>query len=447
MTDTDRQQEEFAENLFKRSSGIARVFKLDFAACRIIPGSSAQKRAQELILEAIAQPDSLNCDLYRKKAQQFGVTDISPSAALWMEKAEKEYSCRKLMIEQEMAQCQASAIREQLRRCYIDAAALSIARGDISTGKQSLQQCKEYCGSIKQSVDVSLAYLELALISSEWNVAASILNRNELLVISKDDSGSIESSKVRAAHGLHALSQSANLYSAARHFLSVSASLGDSFNTVVHVEEISTYAILCALASFSRDELKQLVLGNIRAKALLELQPGLCEAVQNTVNGRYAEAREAVERIRCDLVLDESIAPYVDVIYRGIQMRSMVSYITPYIVADLRIMAGTFKRSLQEIVKDVAELISKQTVSGRIDAQELTYTKHAADPRKAAVSRILHDGRTFLVESRSLVLRSALLKADVVARFDVAREREREAPPSHFRDRVDVHEIMAARVD
>ena len=127
-------------------------------------------------------------------------------------------------------------------------------------------------------------------------------------------------------------------------------------------------------------------------------------------------------------------------------MRSMVSYITPYIVADLRIMAGTFKRSLQEIVKDVAELISQQTVSGRIDAQELTYTKHTADPRKAAVSRILHDGRTFLVESRSLVMRSALLKADVVARFDVSRERERE-PPSHSRDRVDVHEMMEARVD
>jgi len=98
----------------------------------------------------------------------------------------------------------------------------------------------------------------------------------------------------------------------------------------------------------------------------------------------------------------------------------------------LRIMAGTFKRSLQEIVKDVAELISLKAVSGRIDAQELTYTKYTDDPRKAALSRILDDGRNFLVESRSLLMRSALIKADVVARADMVR-----AP---IRDRVDVQE-------
>jgi len=432
MNDSDRQQREFAENLFARLIGIVRVSKLDYASSRFQSGSSAEKRARELILEAIAQPDSLNCDLYRRKAQQFGIVDISPNAAAWLEKAEKDYSIRKLMIEQEMAQCQASAIREQLRRCYLDAAAVSIARGETSSGKQFLQQCKEYCGNIKQNVEVSLASIELALITSDWNAASSILNRNELLVFLKDDTGSVEASKVRAAHGLLALSQSSNLQAAAHHFLSVSASLGDSFNTVVHVEEISTYAIVCSLASFSRDDLKQFVLGNVRAKALLELQPGLYEVVQNTVNGRYAEAREAIERIRCDLVLDEFIAPSVDAIYRGIQTRSMVSYITPYVVADLRIMAGTFKRSLQEIVKDVAELISLKAVSGRIDAQELTYTKYTDDPRKAALSRILDDGRNFLVESRSLLMRSALIKADVVARADMVR-----AP---IRDRVDVQE-------
>jgi COP9 signalosome complex subunit 1 len=412
----DHRQRDFIESINSRYKGIARVKRLCFLVDRVNAGSVAQKRAQELVLDAIAQPESLNCDLFRQKVIAYGST-ISPHHTAWLEKAEKDFSIRKLMIEQEMAQCQASQIREQLRRCHVDAAAISIAHGDIVLGKQHLQHAKDYCTNSKQMIDVSLASIELALLSSDWVIASSLLTRNELLAVSKDDNQNIEEvSKVRVAQGILALVQSLNLSVAARHFLSVSASLGDSLNTVVHIDDISTYAIVCALGSFSRDELKQHVLGNARAKALLELQPGLCEAVKNTVNGRYSEARDALEAIHGDLLLDEFIAPFVDTIYRGMQMRSMVSYITPYTVVDLRIMATTFKRSHQEIVKDAAELIKANFVSGRIDAQELTLTRHTADPREIALNRILDDGRIFLAEAMGLVLRGSMTKEQLLLR-------------------------------
>lgn len=67
---------------------------------------------------------------------------------------------------------------------------------------------------------------------------------------------------------------------AARKFVDVSPELGSSFDGVVAPEDIAVYGGLCALATFSRSEMKRRVLENTSFKNFLDLVPQVCDIVQ-----------------------------------------------------------------------------------------------------------------------------------------------------------------------
>ena len=60
---------------------------------------------------------------------------------------------------------------------------------------------------------------------------------------------------------------------AARKFVEVVPELGSSFDGVVAPEDIAVYGGLCALATFSREEMKRKVLDNSSFKNFLDLVP------------------------------------------------------------------------------------------------------------------------------------------------------------------------------
>lgn len=51
------------------------------------------------------------------------------------------------------------------------------------------------------------------------------------------------------------------------------AELGSQFNEVIAPQDVATYGGLCALASFTRQELKEKVVDNIGFREFLELVP------------------------------------------------------------------------------------------------------------------------------------------------------------------------------
>lgn len=58
--------------------------------------------------------------------------------------------------------------------------------------------------------------------------------------------------------------------------MDVSADLGSSFDRVLAPEDIAVYGGLCALATFSREEMKRRVLDNASFKNFLDLMPQVC---------------------------------------------------------------------------------------------------------------------------------------------------------------------------
>lgn len=76
-----------------------------------------------------------------------------------------------------------------------------------------------------------------------------------------------------SCRNLHLLADQTHRMQAASKFVDVSPELGSSFDGVVAPEDMAVYGGLCALATFSREEMKRRVLDNTSFKNFLDLVP------------------------------------------------------------------------------------------------------------------------------------------------------------------------------
>lgn len=109
-------------------------------------------------------------------------------------------------------------------------------------------------------------------------------------------------SKVRVLRGLTFLAQQ-NYEAVAREFLAVSPAALEGGADLLHPDDAGLVGGLCALATYSRDELRGSVLSSSLVKALLEAHPAVRYAIQAFVNSQYADVRRCLEavRVRCTL--------------------------------------------------------------------------------------------------------------------------------------------------
>lgn len=68
--------------------------------------------------------------------------------------------------------------------------------------------------------------------------------------------------------------------------MDVAPELGSSFDGVVAPEDIAVYGGLCALATFSREEMRQRVLDNASFKNFFDLVPQVCTRMMRSVRSK-----------------------------------------------------------------------------------------------------------------------------------------------------------------
>jgi COP9 signalosome complex subunit 1 len=108
--------------------------------------------------------------------------------------------------------------------------------------------------------------------------------------------------KLKASSGLAHLDLS-KYSAAARDFLSIGEELvGHQYGDVLSANDIAVYGGLCALASFSRAELKRLVLDNVGFRQYLELEPHIRDLIQGFYNSNYAQCLDIMEKWRVSKV-------------------------------------------------------------------------------------------------------------------------------------------------
>ena len=194
---------------------------------------------------------------------------------------------------------------------------------------------------------------------------------------------------------------------AAKHFIRAQIDHCD-YTEVLSSWNVAVYGGLCALATFSRQELHKQIILNTSFKQFLELEPQLRDIILKFHQSKYAQCLQLLEDMKDTFMLDMYLAPHVKTLYSRIRSRGLVQYFSPYKSASLQRMATAFNTSVSDLEDELTTLILEGHMQARIDSHNKIVFAACVEERSVTFQRTLEVGQQHIDRLHMLILRAAL---------------------------------------
>jgi len=383
-----------------RYEGEARHARLFFIAQR---SSNLQQDALKALLRSLKK--SGNTQLYEEVTKKWIGGALGAEWEFdksWFDTMEKQMNQRLERAESEVAQAKSRAVRESIRMGHMEVGHICLERGNLQDALKAYLRSREFTSTPQHNTDMCLSVAIVSIALSQYRQAATYMSKIETM-----DDESIRA-KVRAIAGLNALHEG-QYKTAARSFLEVDASQL-SFSSVLSVEDVAIYGCMCALATFNRPDLRQLVLESKAFKPLLDLVPDFKTLVHHFVDSKYGECLQCLNALKPQLMLDLHMHKFAEDVCTTISDKILIQYFTPYNSVDLRRMAQAFGNDVNTLEKSLAQLISKGRLPARIDSQAKTMHRRQTDDRHETMAKVKRLAKLHTSEIRRGILRLSLLQ-------------------------------------
>ncbi|KAG6906595.1 hypothetical protein DXG01_012998 [Tephrocybe rancida] len=225
--------------------------------------------------------------------------------------------------------------------------------------------------------------------------------------------GSVErlqvQSKLDLATALSHLGQS-NYEKAAYSFLRVGPAkdLGDWVGTVIAPGDIAVYGTLCALSSLPRTALRTQLLGNPVFGVFIEQEPYIRELIEAYMSSDFKTVLELLNRYSTRHLIDIHLAPHIHELIDQIRNWAVVLYFQPFATIKLDRMSKAFGWTVEEVEKNVVQLIQSGSIQGRVDSQNKILYAKKTDYRADLFARAIKTGTDIQAANRKLLLRMKL---------------------------------------
>ncbi|XP_052862079.1 COP9 signalosome complex subunit 1b [Anopheles cruzii] len=347
--------------------------------------------------------------------QSSGSQEIPTFDATWVETKSKKSALKLEKLDCDLKNYKANSIKESIRRGHDDLGDHYLNCGDLSNALKCYSRARDYCTSGKHVVNMCLNVIKVSIYLQNWSHVLSYVSKaegtTEVAETSKDkDPNQVVITRLKCAAGLAELA-TRKYKSAAKHFLQANFDLCD-FPEMISTNNVAIYCGLCALATFDRQELKN-VISSSSFKLFLELEPQLRDIIFKFYDSKYASCLKLLDEIKDNLLLDMYIAPHVNVLYTQIRNRALVQYFSPYMSADMRKMATAFNRSVAALENEIMQLILEGQIQARIDSHNKILYAKDADHRSATFEKAINVGKEFQRRSRMLILRAAMVRRQI----------------------------------
>lgn len=204
---------------------------------------------------------------------------------------------------------------------------------------------------------------------------------------------------------------------AARRFLEVRIDkLPDTITQTISVNDIAKYATLMALAEFDRADLNKSVLTNPDFGLFLEKEPIMLELAKSFYESQYGKCMSILNQIVPDLRFDIRIGDHIESLAKSIRSRALIQYITPFSSVDMVEMAKAFDMSIQNLEKDLAELIVHGSISARIDSHNKRLFATESDQRASTFAKSYDAADSFRSQTMAMLLRVNLIRHGFVVK-------------------------------
>ncbi|EME80516.1 COP9 CSN1 signalosome subunit 1, partial [Pseudocercospora fijiensis CIRAD86] len=343
-------------------------------------------------------------------AANLGISDLAKQDTAWASRRDEENRREQSRLESELRGYKNNLIRESIRMGQEDLAThLLLTGGPVPdpTSPQSLNssgynaaynqfgKMRDYCTTPTHinAMNLRLLYTSvLQTVSAQLRGNSATMHLQSVLIngVRLRSSGVKEEEQSKltplmcVSVGIANLGQG-HYTEAAKSFLATSFdyhNLGpvqniDFERSVANANDVAIYGGLCALATISRDELVEHVLGG-PFRAFLELEPHMRKAIGLYTTAKYQACINTLQRYYSDWNLDvflgarspNTIGSHVDCLFARIRERSITAYFSSFSEVSLASLASTFpplSTAPDAMEVEVLNMIENGTLNARLD--------------------------------------------------------------------------------
>lgn len=399
-----------------RYKGRGRILRLRFVAWR-----SPDLALDALRLSIDTAKSGVDTALYRELVAQAGGR-LGPDYGedeLWIATTEKDVAATLERLRQDLDDARTHQHnKEVIRASLCDLSDFFYQRGKLPQARGESITMRDYCTDTKHHIAMAMRVVTVCMEAAEFHYVENYVHIAENVPDAPAQSP-MELSFMRCCAGV-ALVARGRYREAALRFLSnpidtsedKAAAMQDMFSNPFCMEDVATYAGLCALATLDRRALLEDALGKSEFRALLELVPDVREVITDFCATRYTSCLAILEKMRPDLVLDPYLGQgdHVEKLYAMIRSKALVQYVHPFESVDLVRMAAAFKTELTELKGELFSLIEGGDINARIDSQNNSLHRKKRNVRREALAKAVATGEGTFDDAEAMLLRMSLAK-------------------------------------
>mmetsp|Transcript_24894 Transcript_24894/g.27705 ORF Transcript_24894/g.27705 Transcript_24894/m.27705 type:complete len:442 (+) Transcript_24894:38-1363(+) len=397
------------DEYIKDYSGRTKVTRLVFIAERC---PKLQTKAYQMAIEELKL--SQNTTYYRRLLQ--GLPDDALSKlqidASWADAVDKKAAQQMDRLEHDLEAAKASLIKESIRVGNIELGNFFYERGDLQSSLRCYVRARDYCTSAAHIIEMCMHVIRVSIELGNFSHVHNYVSKAEQTA---DDKDVVTAAKLKVCSGLANL-ENRKYKQAAKKFIDTPAVLADTFTEVIVPRDVAVYGGLCGLATFSREEIKRLILDNTKFKAFWELIPSLYKLIEDFYNSRYASFLSKLEVFQKDTQLDIHLHDHIKSLYEKIRSKALVQYFSPFTSVDMEKMAASFKTSVDALTQELAQLIQDGEIAARIDSHNKRLYARTMDERTQTFEKAISLGDGFVSKSHSLLLRVNLVRNEFIVK-------------------------------
>ncbi|XP_018012149.1 COP9 signalosome complex subunit 1 isoform X2 [Hyalella azteca] len=335
----------------------------------------------------------------------------------WIEAKTKKASMKLEKLDADLKSSKVNSIKESIRRGHDELGDHYLDCGELSNALKCYSRARDYCTSHVHILTMCLNVIKVSIYLQNWSHVLSYVSKAQATTESTDaksvmgsnkDQSAIIQTKLACAAGLaHLATKKYNL--AAKSFLAAQL---DScvYNEILSPWNVAVYGGLCALATFTRQELHQRVIMSSSFKQFLELEPQLRDLIFKFYQSKYAQCLKLLDELKDTLMLDMYLASHVKTLYSKIRNRGLIQYFRPFKSASLERMAGAFNTTVSGLEDELMALILEGLIQARIDSHNKIVYAACVEERSVTFERTLEMGQQHIDRLHMLLLRAALIR-------------------------------------
>lgn len=355
--------------------------------------------------------------------------EYSAEVKKWVQTCNKQFSLKLEKLDTDLKNFKSNSIKESIRRGQDDLGDHYLDRGDLNNALKSYIRARDYCTSWKQMISMCVNVIRVSIYMENWPQVVAFVNKAKSSLdhnlgkkggqskAQVEESNSI-TTRIYCAKGLSELAMS-NYNQAATSFL---LCLYDNFeNTdLISPQNVTTYGVLCAMATYSRIDLHGKVINSRNFKSFLELDPPLREILSCFYLSKYSKCLKMLQNMKDTLLCDMYLASHVNQLFKMIRSKAIVQYFSPYSSVKLNEMSLAFNMNAKELESELVSLILEGQVKAKIDSYNKILYAENVNKRIDVIENTIQTAKEFKRSAKHMLFRSALLKHNVVVKGDMS---------------------------